>query len=791
MNKKPNSMRAKSKEAPIDFIHYTRLLIEKKYWILLITVAISLLWYLILPTILAKKQNYTYQAVIRFEDPRIRARVGNIDERLTMVETESRTKVIKTTKFLSQVIDSLKLNVLSSTPGLNRDDIFSQIELERDLRYGRYSLRKEKFALELYYTNKKEGIKDKLLQAVRFGKDSIYSFDVNGLNINVYQSAFKDRDKVTFECIPSPYLIQILREKLNLRLNRQQTLLEITFEYNDPVLGAQIVNTIANLFLEQSLESKRFRTRQLLASLENQLRSSKAELEKSENTLRTFRERNPHIYLTEDLAAFNQRLITNELSRDEVQSTLERIKRLDREKIRASNSRERELIYQEMLSFLQAKNVSGINALVQQYQDAINEKQALLDQQYSQSHPRLVEINQILKNLQSKIDERVSEYIKEQNNRLLQVENNIAVSEKRLRQSPRKELQLAKLQRDRNAKSEIYSNLLMRYNEVKVAHVSITPDAELLQQAEVPVVISDLKEKLKKLFLYLLGPLLGLSLGFGLFIMVDLISHKARSASDIENLLDIPVIATIPLIGTDKNIPDEFDTLKRMDPKLITIDFTPTPASEAFRTIRTQLVLNKGDEENQSFLLSSQSPSEGKSLVAANLAITFSQLKKPTILIDADLRRGVLHSSFLIRKRPGLSDILSSRSPIDMENVYSIIQKTTIPNLHIIPKGKEVPNPSEVLIGNRLEELFSQIQKYFQYIIIDTAPIGLIADALVINKLVDYMILVTRYGETDIKKLKKTISDYEGQENNIKGIILNGVDEKRLTKYSSYSYYKY
>lgn len=793
MNNRPSSSVRHDKPQTNDYMHYVHLLLDKKYWIFLIILLTSVMWYFILPVILAIEKKYDFQAIIRFEDPRVRTRMRNVDQQLAVLETESRTRVIKTTTFLTRVVDSLNLNILSSTPGISRSDIFSDIILDKDPKYGNYIIKRDDISIGIYYTNEKENIENKLLQAYRFVPNKIFNFDINGLHLKIKSTVFDvyNKDKIEFNCIPTHYLTQTLRQKIHLRLNQQQTLLEISYEFSDPILGAQIVNTVADLFLKESVESKQFRTRSLLKSLEQQLQSSKKDLEQAENALRGFREKNPHIYLTENLALYNQRMTQEATTLHEIKGNLERLYNLDDEKMNTEDQNDLDLIYQEILSFLQEQRVAGITALSQQYQDVLTEKQQLTEQQYSNIHPRMVEVNSLIKSLQSKIDERLREYIAEQKNRIQQMENNISQSEQILSQSPRKELQLAKLQRDRDAKAEIYSNLLVRYNEVKVAHVSIVPDVELLQQAEVPIQYSSIMDQLIKLSLYLLGPILGLVFGIGLFVIKDFISYKARTTQDIENYLNIPVYSAVPMIVSDKGIPDDFNYLKRMDPKLVTIDFTPSAASEAFRNIRTRLILNKDEEEQLSFIVTSMSPDEGKSLVAANLAITFSQLKKPTLLVDADLRRGVVHNSFLVNKKPGLADILASRNPIDMENIYKIIQKSTIPNLHIISKGKDVPNPSELLMGQRVIDLINHINKYFQYIIFDTPPFSLIPDALVINKIVNHMLIVTRYGMTDVKKLRTKINEIDNMKESIDGLILNGIVERKSEKYSSYSYYKY
>jgi capsular exopolysaccharide synthesis family protein len=250
-------------------------------------------------------------------------------------------------------------------------------------------------------------------------------------------------------------------------------------------------------------------------------------------------------------------------------------------------------------------------------------------------------------------------------------------------------------------------------------------------------------------------------------------------------------LTTIPVIKNEKEIPDKFEESKRMDERLITIDYAPTPGSEAFRNLRTKLVLGNEKKQKKTLIVTSLNPNEGKSLVTANLAITFAQLKHSTLLIDGDMRRGVQHNSFMINKKPGLTDLLAKPQSLTIEIISSVIQKTTIPNLYVISSGMDIPNPTEILIGDKLEQLLSLVQKRFNYVIIDTPPIGLIPDSLIFNEFVHEMIFVTRYAKTDMNQLQKRLKEYPELRKDLKGMVLNASSSRSKNAYDGYSYYKY
>ena len=776
----------------IDLYHYFRLLLEKKYWIISITLFIQILWILIYPKILNREKVYDFTTVIRFDDPRTAQSASGVDDRFARMEMDSKIRVITTTEFLTEIVDSLKLNIRAQTKGLRRNDIFAYINLEPEkLHYGQYELKRSGREAQLLFTNKQEGKENFLLATYKLSRDTLLNIGTGGIKAGIYMWLFKDHESLKFICIPTRYAIEGLRANINLRLNQQQTLLNISFTNSDPILGTTITNVIANEFIRRSLEFKRSRTSSAMAALSVQLQASKEQLEAAEEELKNFRERNPNIYLTNDISEYNHTISTYEGEQETIQNNLERLEQLISEKNQSQSASELALAYQEILSFLQEKSVVGIRALSQQYSGLVVERNGLVQQGYSDENPRLSEINRLIGSMQQTIDERAGQFKEQEMKRADELSKTIQNSQYRMRQSPSKEMQLAKLQRDRDSRSQVYSSVMLRYNEIKTADASITPDAYLLEKAQVPIVIHDIREKIIKLFKFGLGLILGLSLSIALFIGLDFIWHRARSVEDMEQVLSLPVLASIPMLSSGENLQAIIENGKKMDPLLVTIDYTPSMGGDAFRNLRTKLILDRDKDEKQQILITSHMPNEGKSLVASNLAITFAQLKKPTLLIDADMRRGVIHNSFLCSKKPGLADLLSRGNEINRESISKIIQKTTIPNLYLITSGSSVPNPTELLINEKIEKLLNHLKNQFNYVIIDTPPIEFIPDAFVLNKIVNNMLIITRYKTTNLNQLSKKIREYTELKDGIRGTILNGSMGLLEKKYQAYSYYKY
>ncbi|MHA2088208.1 MAG: polysaccharide biosynthesis tyrosine autokinase, partial [Promethearchaeota archaeon] len=312
-------------------------------------------------------------------------------------------------------------------------------------------------------------------------------------------------------------------------------------------------------------------------------------------------------------------------------------------------------------------------------------------------------------------------------------------------------------------------------------------DIVVLDYAVVPLVKGRLFDILK---LFAISGLLSLAMSMGYLVVRDYFDKSVRNPKELEESLQIPLLGTIPVIGDGKEIPDDLVEDKKMDSRLITSDYAPNIASESFRSIRTKLLMKNSNKSN-TFIVASLNPGEGKSLNAANIAITFAQQKLSTILVDCDLRRGVLHHSFLSNKKPGLSDMLFGNSPLTLESLSGIIQGTHIPNLFLLSSGISVPNPSELLGGQRMIQILELLQNEFDTVIVDTPPIEFLPDALVLNNILHSLILITKYGKTNLNKLQDKLLEYPEIQKDILGIILNAHPDMIKQKYYSYSYYQY
>jgi len=274
--------------------------------------------------------------------------------------------------------------------------------------------------------------------------------------------------------------------------------------------------------------------------------------------------------------------------------------------------------------------------------------------------------------------------------------------------------------------------------------------------------------------------LIGIGGGFILSSMVILVffyfDDTIKNSEDIEKDIKVAILGQIP------KYENKSDDGKKTD--LIICKDSKSGISESIRTLRTNLQFTSIDKKMKTILITSSVPSEGKSFVAANLAVSLANSGKNVLLIDADIRRGRQHRIFGYHNKKGLSDLLLDNA----SQVYSsYISKTEIPNLYLMCKGSTPPNPSELLNSEKNKKLITTLSNNFDAIILDGAPINGLADSLVLSTLVDGVIVVAAERETTKTILESTKKNLDNVEANMIGVVLNKSEKSKNSYY--YGYY--
>lgn len=226
--------------------------------------------------------------------------------------------------------------------------------------------------------------------------------------------------------------------------------------------------------------------------------------------------------------------------------------------------------------------------------------------------------------------------------------------------------------------------------------------------------------------------------------------------------------------------------------ELITLTDPKSPTSEMFRTLRTNLQFMSNSKKLQTILITSTLPGEGKSWTSANLAVTFAQAGKKVLIIDSDMRKGRQFSVFNVTARPGLSNYLSGVvNENEVENpdaITSYIRETNIENLCVVPAGDVPPNPSELLINSRMNQLLIDLKQIFDFIIFDAPPALLVTDATILARMVDTTMIVVAHQETKMENLAKAQKAIKNVGGNLAGVVINKMP-MTVKKYQEMGYY--
>jgi capsular exopolysaccharide synthesis family protein len=269
----------------------------------------------------------------------------------------------------------------------------------------------------------------------------------------------------------------------------------------------------------------------------------------------------------------------------------------------------------------------------------------------------------------------------------------------------------------------------------------------------------------------LFGLVIGLGSGVGILFLLDRLDDRMGSFSDFQSFFSEPVIGQIPRDAEGGGD----DLLQRDDPRHQLV--------ESYRNIRSSLLyMPLEGERPRTLLITSAIPNEGKSTIAQNLALVMAFAGMKTLLIDCDLRRGQIHDSFGLTREPGFTGVLAGEVPW-----REAVKTTAVENLYLLPRGRNVPQPSELLINPATDELLKEIYPEFDYIIIDSSPLLAADDTASLAPKIDAVLFVVRLAFTPAKMTRKALEILEKRQANIPGLILNFVD----TKSPEFVYYQY
>ncbi|MBD1913273.1 MULTISPECIES: polysaccharide biosynthesis tyrosine autokinase [unclassified Leptolyngbya] len=578
-------------------------------------------------------------------------------------------------------------------------------------------------------------------------------------------------------------------------------ILQITYKSDDPEEAAAIVNAVATAYSQQSIDIKRQDAAEARKFIAEQLPKTEAAVREAEATLREFKESNGVVALEQEATS-----AVDVISNLQQQLTTAQAQLTDASARASILQGQLGLTPEQALVVASVSQAPGIQEVFTQLQTA----QSNLEVQrtrYRDNHPAIASAQREVDALTSELNRRVGEVAGSTQGisqgdlqagsveqdliaNLIQAEAQRAGLENQVRtlssaqQSyrermgvlPRLEQTQRELERRLQAAQATYETLLTRLQEIQVSENQNTGNARLISPAEPPASPSSPG---KGVYL-LLGGVVGLLAGLATALMLDLVDRSLKTVKEARELFGYTLLGIIPSFSRDGRLRSNGD-MERSIPRIIAQDCPHSPVAEAYQMLQANLKFLSSDREIKSLVITSSAPREGKSEVSANLAVAIAQVGHRVLLVDADMRHPSQHHAWDLTNGMGLSNAL-----VDQLDFRTLVQRV-MPNLDVLTAGVIPPNPVALLDSNRMSALIREFSDEYDYVLFDTPPLSGTADASVLGKMVDGMLLMVRPGVVNSRSAKATKDFLEQSGQDVLGIVVNGVDVRNEP--DSYFYY--
>ncbi len=565
-------------------------------------------------------------------------------------------------------------------------------------------------------------------------------------------------------------------------------LVQVSVEHPDPRIASDLANAMARSYIQQELDNRMTASMLAVEWLRARSVEYREKLEQGLMALQKYREEALSVSLEEDqniiiakLKSLNATLTSAQTDRIDAQSRWESIASRIEMLVPADSSanlQKLQMIAQDLDNPVLSETLFRLRAQQQQV--------VRLRERYKSDHPDLKDAlqqeRQLLLEFQQMFDAAVYA-IRHHYETLLAREQNLT---KALQDQEQESFRLARqlveyndLKRNIDADKEIYESVIARMKE---ASLSGSLPSEVIRLAE-DARPAGAPFRPNRPRVLLRGGMLAVAAGLGLIFLLYYFDHRFRRHEEIERALGMPVIAALPVIR-GRNVRDR---------GMIAHDQPAGEVAEAFRTLRAIMEINPAVENAKVLLVTSAHPSEGKSLVALNLALSCAQDNRRTLLIGADLRRPVFSKFFPDNPRnQGLSDVLSGET-----DWKTSLEPASIPNLDVLSSGSMRDRPAELLGCGRFRDMLAGMREAYDRIVIDAPPVLGISDTLVLLKQADGVLFVVRHGVTNSMGAVQAMKRIKASGTVCVGVVMNGVDLRsmansyRYRQYGGYAYQHY
>jgi polysaccharide biosynthesis transport protein len=563
-------------------------------------------------------------------------------------------------------------------------------------------------------------------------------------------------------------------------------ILELHYVSTNPTLSAQIVNEVANAYIEQNFQAKFESTVHTSEWLSKQLSDLQLKVETSQQRLIDYQKEHGIVGVDEKQNVTITKL--DQLGKELTEAEMDRIQKESLYRMSLDGK-------PELLPRGTSSNDTALENLKTQ-RAALEAQLAALAPQFGSNYPKVKELRTQLQALQDAIKTELAsgaERFKTTYEAALEREKLLREAfegqKQEANQLNESAIQYNLLRRDFESNKQLYDGLLQRLKEAGVSAGLRSSNVQIIDKARVPMGPSQPnipRNITTGFFLSLVG-------GIGLAFLLEMLDNSVRSPDQVELVAGLPTLGMIPsgvrmnngyglalkpLRSGSQILPqqDSVETISYLRPQ--------SQSAEAYRTLRTSILLSSWGAPPKVLLVTSPLAQEGKTTTSVNTAIVLAQRGARVLLVDADLRRPSIHKAFGLPQTPGLSEFLTGNIP-----ECPITPWAQFPNLHLLPSGGSPPHPAELLGSALMNSTLVEWRKQFDHIVIDTPPALSVTDAVLLSVQADSVMLVIRSGQTTKQALRRARQLLAYVNSKVMGVVVNAMDLNASDYYYYYGYY--
>jgi len=588
----------------------------------------------------------------------------------------------------------------------------------------------------------------------------------------------------------APY-VGIIAGGLEVEQIKDTRALKVTYTHTDPDISAAIANGVAQTFIDSSFRSRTEKFTNASDWLDRTTRELKAKVQQAEQELADYT-RTHNIFSTEG----KETLTTDKLSRLHEQATRAETERILKqsvfEEVKAGRAAQLPAAFQD-------QKIAGLQVKL----DELQAQSDRLGTKYGPDNPMVIDIKQQVLTTKSQIedsrkaleDKLKSEYelaVRDETS----LKNALNLAKGEAVQQNQDAIQYNILKQEVETNKQMYQDFLQKTNQAKVEVAQQHNNLRLIQPARVPRAPVGPGRFRTILF----GLLLSCAGGIGLAFFLEYLDNSIKTVEDIGRYVRLPALGVIPAISVSTARRLGKQDAKRMMPgneaghaaaeqtsrSMMVLD-NRSAAAEAYRVLRTSMLLSAADRPPKTVLVTSGQAGEGKTTTVVNTAISLGQLGASVLIIDCDLRKPATHKLLNVEHQNGLSTYLSRETEIS-----GLIHKLPIGNLSLLPCGPIPPNPAELLSSNKMKNMLAMLSERYDHILIDSPPLLSVTDSVILSTMVDGVILVVHGGKSTRIAARRARQELTSVGAKIFGVVLNNLDVSRdgydYTYYSGRTY---